>query len=325
MDRAIIVDHLVKNFVNKGDDTNIGSLAKEIFFPNKNIVHAISSLTFAIQPGEIVGLIGPLGAGKSTLLKTLAGLLYPTSGFVEVLEYDPWERKPEFLSSIGYVAGQKSQLIWGQPGAYTFNLNRAIYEIPTREFEENLTELTSLLGVEKLVNIPVRKLTPSQRLKIEIVAALIHKPKVLFLDEPLLGADVATQQKIRDFIYLYNKKNNATIIFATNKLDDLIDLARRVLVLDAGSSIFDGTLEDLTKNYAQEKVINAILTNDKNIDNLENIAKIKKIVFPQVALTAPRNVIALAASELIQNYPADNLKIEEMPIEDIVKKISFKK
>ncbi len=321
MDRAIIVDHLVKNFEVTEKEPGITGALKSLFSPKTKQVHAIRGISFAIQPGELVGFIGPNGAGKTTTLKTLSGLLYPTSGFVEVLEYDPWDRRPEYLKQIALVMGQKNQLWWDLPAIETFELNRAIYEIPRRVYEENLKELTELVEVEKLVNTPVRKLSLGQRMRMELVAALLHKPKILFLDEPTIGLDLVAQQKMRDFIYEYNKKYNATIILTSHNMDDLIDLARRVIVIDEGRLLFDGALEELVGRFAKEKIIKATLGSEDNIKEIEKIGKIKKISFPEVTLSVPRSTTAVAAAELLQNFPVEDLTIEEVPIEDIIRKV----
>ena len=278
MDRAIIVDHLVKNFEVTEKEPGVTGALKSLFSPKIKEVHAIRGISFAIQSGELVGFIGPNGAGKTTTLKTLSGLLYPTSGFVEVLEYDPWDRRPEYLKQISLVMGQKNQLWWDLPAIETFELNRAIYEIPKRTYEENLKELTELVEVENLVNTPVRKLSLGQRMKMELVAALLHKPKVLFLDEPTIGLDLVAQQKMRDFIYEYNKKYNATVILTSHNMDDLIDLARRVIVIDEGRLLFDGALEELVNRFAKEKIIKATLSSKDGIKELEKIGKVKKII-----------------------------------------------
>ncbi|MCX6703820.1 MAG: ATP-binding cassette domain-containing protein, partial [Candidatus Woesebacteria bacterium] len=215
MNKAIIVDGLVKNFEITEKEPGLTGAVKSLFSPKKKEVHALRGISFTIQPGELVGFIGPNGAGKTTTLKTLSGLLYPTSGFVEVLEYDPWERKPEFLKQISLVMGQKNQLWWDLPAIETFELNRAIYEIPTRTYQENLKELVTLLEVEKLLETPVRKLSLGQRMRMELIAALLHKPKVLFLDEPTIGLDLIAQQKMRDFIYDYNRRYGATILLTS--------------------------------------------------------------------------------------------------------------
>lgn len=320
MDRAIIVDGLVKNFEITEKEPGLRGSFKSLISPKKKTVYALKEISFAIQPGELVGFIGPNGAGKTTTLKTLSGLLYPTSGFVEVLEFDPWDRNPEFLKQISLVMGQKNQLWWDLPAIETFELNRAIYDIPTRVYSENLKELVDLLDIGKLLNVPVRKLSLGQRMRMELTAALLHKPKVLFLDEPTIGLDIIAQQKIRDFIYDYNIKFGATIILTSHNMDDLINLARRVIIINNGHILYDGAFEELISKYAQEKIIKARLSNENNISDLEKIGKIKKLAFPEVILSVPRSAVAMAASELLQNFPVDDLTIEEIPIEEIIRK-----
>jgi len=320
MNRAIIVDNLVKNFEVTQKEPGLTGAFRSLFSPKKKQVHALRGVSFTIQTGELVGFIGPNGAGKTTTLKTLSGLLYPTSGFVEVLEYDPWERKPDFLKQIALVMGQKNQLWWDLPAIETFELNRAIYEIPTRLYEENLNELTELLSVKKLLTTPVRKLSLGQRMRMELIAALLHKPKVLFLDEPTIGLDLIAQQKLRDFIYDYNRKYGATILLTSHNMDDLTNLARRVIVINEGAILFDGALEELVTKYAKEKIIKATLSKEDGIADIEKIGKVKKLAFPLVVLSVPRAATAMAASELLQNFPVDDLTIEEIPIEDVIRK-----
>ena len=321
MDRAIIVDHLVKDFEVTEKEPGIKGSLQSLFSPQKRTVHALRSISFSIQPGELVGFIGPNGAGKTTTLKTLSGLLFPTAGFVSVIEYDPWERKPEFLKKIALVMGQKNQLWWDLPAIETFELNRVIYEIPQKKYEENLKELVALLEVEKLLKTQVRKLSLGQRMRMELVAALLHKPKILFLDEPTIGLDLIAQQKVRDFIYEYNKKYEATILLTSHNMDDLIDLARRVIVIDEGSILFDGVLEELVQKFATEKIIKATLSDETNIKKIEEIGKVKKIAFPQVVLSVARGATAIAAAELLQNFPVIDLTIEEIPIEEVIRKV----
>lgn len=321
MDKAIIVDRLVKNFEVNQKEPGIGGAIKSFISPKRKTVHALKGISFTIQPGELIGFIGPNGAGKTTTLKTLSGLLYPTSGFVQVLGHDPWARSPEYLKQIALVMGQKNQLWWDLPAIETFELNRAIYEIPTKTYYENLKELVDLLEIEKLINTPVRKLSLGQRMRMELTAALLHKPKVLFLDEPTIGLDLIAQAKMRDFIYEYNKKYNATIILTSHNMNDLTDLARRVIVIDSGALLFDGALEELVGKFAKEKIIKATLGSEDNIKELDKIGKVKKLAFPEVIIAVPREATAVAASELLQNFPVVDLTIEEIPIEDIIRKV----
>ncbi|MBI3397284.1 ATP-binding cassette domain-containing protein [Candidatus Woesebacteria bacterium] len=321
MDKAIIVDHLVKNFevIDKKEGL-IGTLSS-IVSPKKKTIKALKKISFTIQPGELVGFIGPNGAGKTTTMKVLSGLLYPTSGFVEVLEHNPWDRKSEYLKQISLVMGQKNQLWWDLPAIETFELNRTIYEIPKKEYEENLKELVDLLDIRSLLHTQVRRLSLGQRMRMELVASLLHKPKILFLDEPTIGLDLVAQQKVRDFIFEYNKVNEATILLTSHNMDDLTNLAKRVIIISEGEIIFDGILGELINRFAKEKIIKVYLTNEGDIKKIESIGKVKKIAFPQVVLSVPRSAAAVAASELLQNFPVADLTIEEVPIEDIVRKV----
>jgi ABC-2 type transport system ATP-binding protein len=217
--------------------------------------------------------------------------------------------------------GQKNQLWWDLPAIETFELNKAIYEIPTHSYQESLNELTELLEIGKLLETPVRKLSLGQRMRMELVAALLHKPKVLFLDEPTIGLDLVAQQKMRDFIYDYNRKYNATILLTSHNMDDLTDLARRVIIINEGSILFDGALEDLVTKFAKEKIIKATLSKEDGISDLEKIGKIKKLAFPEVVISVTRSTVAVAAAELLQNFPVDDLTIEEIPIEEIIRKV----
>lgn len=321
MDKAIIVDRLVKNFEITEKKPGLSGAVSSIFHPQKKTVRVLKGISFTIQPGELVGFIGPNGAGKTTTLKILSGLLYPTSGFTQVLEYDPWDRKHEFLKQISLVMGQKNQLWWDLPAIETFKLTQAIYEIGQKEYEKNLEELVNLLEVRSLLRTQVRRLSLGQRMRLELIAALLHKPKVLFLDEPTIGLDLIGQQKVRDFLYDYNKKTGATILLTSHNMNDLVDLARRVIVIDEGKLVFDGALEELVHRFAKEKIIKVYLSSEDEIKKLRTIGKIKKIAFPLVTLAVPRTTAAVAAAEILQNFPVTDLTIEEIPVEEVIRKV----
>lgn len=320
MQKAIVVDHLSKDFVinEKVKDKGLLNL---LFKKNTRVVNAVKDLSFTIQKGELVGFIGPNGAGKTTTLKTLSGLLYPNSGFVSVLDFNPWDKSPEFLKQISVVFGQKNQLWWDLPVIESFEFNKAVYEISDKEYKKKLGELVDLLNVSELLNTQVRKLSLGQRMKMELIASLIYSPKVMFLDEPTIGLDVVAQQNLRDFIYEYNKKNEATILLTSHNMNDLTDLARRVIVINEGSLIYDGTLESLIRKYAKEKVIKIRLDSESDIKKVEAIGKVKRVSFPEVQITVARETVAMAASELLQNVEVDDLTIEETNIEDIIRKV----
>jgi ABC-2 type transport system ATP-binding protein len=217
--------------------------------------------------------------------------------------------------------GQKNQLWWDLPAIETFELNQKIYEIPISEYEKTLKELVELLGVEKILRRQVRTLSLGQRMRLELVAALLHSPEVLFLDEPTVGLDVVAQQKIRDFIYEYNRKNSATIILTSHNMDDVINLTKRVIVIDNGEIFFDGSLRELTENYVKEKTITIYLSGQADVKKFENIGKVKRVRYPEVKLTVPRETAAIASAEILQNFPVADLTVEEESLESIIRRV----
>ena len=320
-EKAVIVDRLVKNFEVTEREQGLFGGVKSLIFPSKKTIHALKSITFGINRGELVGFIGPNGAGKTTTLKILSGLLFPSSGFVQVLGFEPWERRPEFLKQISLVMGQKNQLWWDLPAIDTFQLNKAIYEIPDNKYKETLSDLCRILEVEKLLNIQVRRLSLGQRMRLELIAALLHKPKILFLDEPTIGLDVVAQQRIRDFIFDYNKRYDATIILTSHNMDDLTDLAKRIIIINKGGLLYDGNLKDLISQFAREKIIKVSLGKSADIKKFADIGKVRRYNYPQATLSVPRETSAIAAAELLQNFPITDMTIEEEPIEDIIRRV----
>jgi ABC-2 type transport system ATP-binding protein len=326
MQKTIIVDRLSKDFfVNEGDASIKNSIKSLFYPPKKKILRAVKEISFNIQKGELVGFIGPNGAGKTTTMKMLSGLLYPTSGFVSVLDFNPFDKSKDFLSKISLVMGQKNQLWWDLPVINSFEFTKAIYEIKDRDYKKNLDELVSIMKVSEFLNTPVRKLSLGQRMKMELIASLIYKPKVLFLDEPTIGLDLVAQQNLRDFIYDYNKKNEATVLLTSHNMNDLSDLARRVIMINDGVIIFDGPLDEITTRFAQEKIIRATLGAEIDVDKISEIGVVKKYLFPQISILVPREEVANSASLLLQNYPVVDLNIEELPIEDVIRTIFVQK
>lgn len=224
-------------------------ILKTLFCRKFNEVKAVKGINFSIEQDEIVGLIGLNGAGKTTTLKMLSGLIKPTLGEVRVLEYDPWKRKNDFLMKIGFLMGNKSQLSWDISAMDSFLLEAEIYKLDKVTFNRTLDELTTLLNVKELLDTPVRKLSLGQRMKLELILTLLHKPKILFLDEPTLGLDIISQQNIRKFLNEYRKKEKATIIITSHNMKDIEDICDRVIIIDKGIIIYDGTIDDLKKTY----------------------------------------------------------------------------
>lgn len=320
-DKTIIVEHLAKNFEVVEKKEGLKNSFVNLVAPKKKQVEALKNISFSIDQGELIGFIGPNGAGKTTTLKVLSGLLYPTSGFIQVLGYTPWDRKPNFLKEIALVMGQKNQLWWDLPAIETFKLNQAIYEIPDNIFKRSLVELTKLLEVQNILNTQVRRLSLGQRMRLELIASLLHNPKVLFLDEPTIGLDVVAQQKVRDFIFDYNRRFKATVILTSHNMGDLLELTKRVIVIDRGEIIFDGILKALVDKFAKEKIIRIYLSKNVDIKKLESIGKVKRINLPQVTITVPREIAAVASAEILQDFPIGDLTVEEEPIEEIIRRV----
>lgn len=328
MDKAIIVEHLVKNFqVTERGEGLTGSI-KALISPTKKTVRAVRDISFSANPGELIGFIGPNGAGKTTTLKALSGLLYPTGGFIQVLGFDPWSRNDAFLKQISLVMGQKKQLWWDLPATESLELNRAIYEIPLKDYQRTKSELVELLEVGRFLKTPVRKLSLGQRMRLELMAALLHKPKVLFLDEPTIGLDIVVQQKLREFIANYNRENAATILLTSHNMDDVIDLAKRVIVIDKGALLFDGSMTSLITRFAKTKTITVYLASEIDLSVgsdahkvLSQIGKVKLIDPPKVVLSVARGAAASAAAELLQHFPVADLTIDEQGVEEVIRKV----
>lgn len=318
---AISVQRLKKYFVVPQKQPGIIGTVNSIFNPKTNIVRAVNDISFKIEEGELIGFIGPNGAGKTTTLKMLSGILYPTGGFVKVVDRVPWKREEEFLKNITLVMGQKNQLWWDLPPVDSFVLNRAIYGIPKKEFDQTLTELVSILEVEDLLQTPVRKLSLGQRMRMELIAALLHTPKVLFLDEPTIGLDLVAQEKIREFIAVYNKKHEATILLTSHYMGDIERLATRIIVINEGKIIFDGNLSKIVEKFGREKVIEVVFEEFPNIEELGKVGQIMSYDFPRAEIRVPRGASALAASEILQKFRVADLTIEEPPIEEIIRGI----
>jgi ABC-2 type transport system ATP-binding protein len=315
----ISVSHLKKNFKVYKKAAGFFPALVSLFDRKYEEVKAVNNISFEIGKGELVGFIGPNGAGKTTTLKCLSGLLYPTSGRLSVLGFTPFDRKDAFLKNISLIMGQKNQLWWDLPPLETFRLNREIYDIPENEYGRTLKELTDLLGIKDLVNTPVRKLSLGERMKMELVASLIHKPKVLFLDEPTIGLDVVMQKKMRDFIKNYNKKYGATILLTSHYMTDVRELCRRVIIINHGRLIYDGYLDKLIEKYSETKKITAIFSKAVNREELQTAFADFKYDPPKLYIKANKKDFKRFALNLINNFPIEDLTIEDPDVEDIIR------
>lgn len=283
-------------------------------------VEALKGISFNIQEGEFVGYIGPNGAGKTTTLKILSGLLYPTAGTVEVLGFTPWRRSNDFRRQIAFTMGQKEQLWWDLPAMESFLLNKEIYSIPQRAFNDQLAYLTELLAVKDLLKIPVRNLSLGERMKLELIASLLHRPKILFLDEPTIGLDVVSQKKMRDFLKEYNRQEKTTIIFTSHYLKDIEELCPRVIIINAGSLLFDGRLDELTRKYTPHKILKITFA-DGIPAGIERYGEVIGQDELTVTLHVNEEGVAHCARELLGNFSIEDISIVEVPLEDTIRKI----
>ena len=282
-------------------------------------VRAVDDISFAIAPGERVGFLGPNGAGKTTTLKMLAGLLHPTSGEATVAGFTPRLREPAFLRSIMLVTGQKQQLLWDLPPSETFELNRAVYDIPLAEYRRTLDELVTLLDLGALLGKPTRQLSLGERMKCELAAALLHRPRVLFLDEPTIGLDVTMQAAVRGFIRSYNERFGATVILTSHYMEDVAALCPRVVVIDQGKLTYDGTLDALVRERRPEKRLTLRLSRPVARAELE-LLPVRVVTHDDENVTMQVDTHALrgVVEEALARLPVVDLKIEDPPLEEVL-------
>jgi ABC-2 type transport system ATP-binding protein len=298
-----------------------GGFAKSLraFFKREfDTVKAVDGIAFSIPKGEIVGFLGPNGAGKTTTLKMLAGLLHPTAGRLSVAGFKPQERARDFLGRIAMVLGQKQQLIWDLPPADTFLLNKEIYGVSDADFKERLGELTEMLGLAPLVTRQARKLSLGERMKCELAAALIHRPQVLFLDEPTIGLDVNMQQVLRDFIADYNRRTGATILLTSHYMADVTALCKRVIVIDRGRLIFDGDFAAILERMALDKAVRLNFSAPVARGTLEGFGTVSKAEGLEAELQIPRGAVAATAQRILAELPVADIAIEDTPIEAVI-------
>jgi ABC-2 type transport system ATP-binding protein len=284
-------------------------------------VKAVDDISFEIGAGEIVGFLGPNGAGKTTTLKMLAGLLYPSGGSARVLGFTPHERKPEYLRRMTLVMGQKQQLNWDLPAIETFLVNQAIYEISDAQYKSALGELTELLDLAPLLKKQVRKLSLGERMKCELAAALLHRPQVLFLDEPTIGLDVTMQTKIRQFIAEYNRRYQATVLLTSHYMADVTALCERVIVIDRGKLMYDGALDELSARMAPHKLVRVELASEWNGRSLDEYGEVIKRQGQRVELLVPRSKTSEMAARILADLPIADVTIEDPPIEDVITRV----
>jgi ABC-2 type transport system ATP-binding protein len=292
-----------------------------LFSREYTTVKAVDGISFDIRPGERVGFLGPNGAGKTTTLKVLSGLLHPSEGEVRVDGHLPQRREEAFLKKVMLVMGQKQQLLWDLPPAETFELNRAVYDVPREQYRKTLSELTELLELGDLVNKPTRQLSLGERMKCELAAALIHRPKVLFLDEPTIGLDVSMQVVMRNFIKRYNEETGATLILTSHYMDDVEALCPRVVVIDKGQLSYDGTLDALVQRLRPEKRVVLHLDGTPDAAVLESVGKVVSVDAGKAVLQVHQEKLSGALSRALSSLPVRDINVENAPLEEVMSEL----
>jgi ABC-2 type transport system ATP-binding protein len=316
---VVHVAELTKTFVVPEREAGLRESIRALVRRKHREVHAVESISFDIEAGEVVGFLGPNGAGKTTTLKMLSGLLYPTSGEARVLGHLPSKRERDFLRRITLVMGNRNQLQWDLPALDSYELNRAIYRIPRASFAPLRDELIELLDVGDLVRKPVRNLSLGERMKVEMVGSLLHEPRVLFLDEPTIGLDVTMQKRIREFIAEYNRRHEATVLLTSHYMADVEALCRRVIVIHHGQILFDGALARLGDRFAAWKTIAVELPGGET--DLSAYGEIVEADDGRVKLRVPRAETARVTARLLAEQDVADLTVEDPPIEDVIEMV----
>ncbi|HEX9288231.1 MAG TPA: ATP-binding cassette domain-containing protein [Anaeromyxobacteraceae bacterium] len=299
----------------------LGAALRSLVHRSYETVRAVDGLDFSVAPGERVGFLGPNGAGKTTTLKMLSGLLHPTSGEVRVAGHVPRRREPAFLKKITLVMGQKQQLLWDLPPSETFALNRAIYDIPPAQFEETLRELTRLLELEDLVGKPTRQLSLGERMKCELAAALLHRPRVLFLDEPTIGLDVSMQATVRGFVRAYNERFGASVLLTSHYMDDVVALCPRVVVIDRGRLIYDGDLRQLASSVRPDKRVIVKLDRAVPEPELSRFGTVISASGVQAVIQVSAGDVSGAVGRILAALPVADLTVEDPPLEEVMSEL----
>jgi len=321
MSPMIDVSSLSKNYRVHRRAPGVVAALRSVLKRKYETVKAVEDLSFQINDGERVGFLGPNGAGKTTTLKVLAGLLHPSAGTVRVGSYVPHLRDPRFLQLITLVMGQKQQLLWDLPPSETYAMNRAIYDVPRAQADETVRTLVELLEIGDLIDKPTRQLSLGERMKCELVAALLHRPRVLFLDEPTIGLDVSMQAKMREFIRAYNERFGAAVLLTSHYMDDVVALCPRVVVIDHGRLLYDGDLRALARKIRPDKYVTIRLSKPVDRADLERLGTVVSADTAQAVLSVPSAQASAMVRDALAALPIVDLTIEEAPLEEVMREL----
>jgi ABC-2 type transport system ATP-binding protein len=319
----IEVHGLTKAFRTHKKEPGFGGAVRGLFHRRYEQTVAVNQVSFAIEEGELVGFLGPNGAGKTTTLKMLSGLLHPTAGSVRVLGYVPWQRDDGYRRQFALLLGQKNQLWWDLPACESLELNSKIYGIPAPEFERTVAELTELLAVRDKLNVMVRELSLGERMKMELIASLLHQPKVLFLDEPTIGLDVVSQKIVRDFLRDYNTARKTTIVLTSHYMTDIQELCRRVIIIDHGKIFFDGLLSEVIDRFADFKIVTISWLTGTSFPavDLRQFGEVLQQTSNRIELKVKRDQVIAVCKRLLDELPVNDIDIQEVPIEEVIRQI----
>lgn len=284
-------------------------------------VDAVRAIDLSVEQGEFVAFLGPNGAGKTTTLKLLSGVIYPTSGSARVMGYVPWHRDNDYRRRFALVMGQKNQLWWDLPAQESFRLHQQIYKIDADQFRKTLAELADLLSVESLLGRPVRELSLGERMKMELIAALLHSPDVLFLDEPTIGLDVVAQHNIQQFLKYYQEERKITILLTSHYMKDIAALCRRVVVITDGAIKFDGSLSGIIDSFSGSRILKLQLAEGQSADGLERFAEVESVELPKVTLRCPRTEATKMLASILEHYQVEDISVEDPPLEEVIAKL----
>jgi len=317
----IVAENLNKSYPVAIKNPGIRGTITHFFRRNYRLIKAVQDVSFTIEPGEIVGFLGPNGAGKTTTLKMLTGLIHPSSGLVKVGGFVPFRRQETFLQKITLVMGQKQQLIWDLPALDSLKINAAVYNISDKEFQHRVGELTEMLGLESKLTQPVRKLSLGERMKAEILAALLHRPQVLFLDEPTLGLDVNAQVGVRNFLKEYNQLYQATILLTSHYMADITALCPRVLLIHEGKLMYDGSLEGLLESFAPYREIYVELAQVLPLAQLMSYGDVQMVEGRAVRFIVQQEALTQTVSRILADLAVVDLTVTEPPVEEVIGRV----